>query len=137
VERLRDLREPATDPAAVVLGAADPAQPYGAAVPWPRRGAGRGPSRTFGAQVVLLDGVPVLYLERGGRSLLALREPETQWLGAAIGALAGWTRSTRGRRVSLERFDGASVFGSVAEPVLLEAGFVTGLRGLELRSESR
>ena len=56
VERLRDVREPDTDPVALVLGAADPAQPFGAAVPWPRRGANRGPSRTFGAQVVLLDG---------------------------------------------------------------------------------
>ena len=52
----------------LVLGAADPAQPYGAAVPWPRReGANRSPSRVFGAQVALVDGAPVLYLERGGR----------------------------------------------------------------------
>ncbi len=121
----------------LVLGAADPAQPFGAAVPWPRRGANRGPSRTFGAQVVLVDGVPVLYLERGGRSLLALREPEPEWMGHAVAALAEWIRSGRGRRVSVERFDGISVFGSVAEPVMLEAGFFSGLRGLELRSESR
>jgi ATP-dependent Lhr-like helicase len=135
IERLRDVRDPEADPVALVLGAADPAQPFGAAVPWPRRGGNRGPSRTFGAEVVLLDGVPVLYLERGGRSLLALREPEPEWMDQAIAALAEWIRSGRGRRVSVERFDGVSVFGSVAEPVMLEAGFFSGLRGLELRSE--
>src|SRR5262249_29210152 len=66
VERLRDGREDApAPPEAMVLGASDPAQPNGAAVPWPRRAEGRAPSRTFGAQVVLLDGAAALYVERG------------------------------------------------------------------------
>jgi ATP-dependent Lhr-like helicase len=86
---------------------------------------------------VLLGGAPVLYLERGGRSLLALREPAPDWMHPAIVALAEWIRSGRGRRANVERFDGESVFGSAAEAVMLEAGFFSGLRGLELRGEAR
>ena len=86
VERLRELR--AGDGAdALVLAAADPAQPYGAALPWPRR-AGARAARVAGAHVVLLGGAPALFVERGGRSLIPLRDPEG---GAGCGA----TRSTR------------------------------------------
>jgi ATP-dependent Lhr-like helicase len=137
VERLRDLRDPESDPDVIVLGAADPAQPFGAAIPWPRRASARGPSRTFGAQVVLMDGAPVLYLERGGKSLLPLRNPDPVWLQPAVGALAAWVRGEPGRRVAIERFDGESVFGSAAEAMLLAHGFFSGLRGMELRGEAR
>jgi ATP-dependent Lhr-like helicase len=137
VERLRDLREPSLDPATLVLGAADPAQPYGASVPWPRRPdrPARGPSRTFGAQVVLLDGDAVLYLERGGKSLLPLRDPDPAWLTPAVEALADCIRGGRTRKVTIERFDGESVFGSPAEAPLRDSGFFSGLRGMELRSD--
>jgi hypothetical protein len=47
--------------------------------------------------------------------------------------LADWVRTGRGRRVTIERVDGVSVFGSVIESALLEAGFFSGLRGMELR----
>ena len=71
LDRLRSVREPA-DPAASgavhLLAAADPANPYGAALAWPRRGeTDRRPlQRAAGAYVVLVDGVAALYLERGG-----------------------------------------------------------------------
>ena len=135
VERLRDLRDPDSDATVVVLGAADPAQPFGAAVPWPKRGLARGPSRTFGAQIVLLDGAPVLYLERGGKSLLTFCDPDPSWCQVAVAALAEWVSTGRGRRITIERVDGASVFGSPMEPFLLAAGFFSGLRGIELRGE--
>src|SRR5207245_8057488 len=64
VERLRELRERGEDADALVLAAADPAQPYGAALPWPRR-AGARAARVAGAYVVTLGGEPVLYVERG------------------------------------------------------------------------
>ncbi len=139
VERLRDLRDGDVDPSPLVLGAADPAQPYGAAIAWPRRPGShtRGPSRTFGAQVVLLDGAATLFLERGGKSLIPLRESDPVWLRPALEALAQWIRSGRARKVIIERFDGASVFGSMAEPLLVEAGFFSGARGMELRGEVR
>jgi ATP-dependent Lhr-like helicase len=137
VERLRDLRDapPGEAPHVLVLGAADPAQPYGAAVPWPRReGATRSPSRAFGAQVVLMDGEPVLYLERGGRSVLTFRDAEPEWTGPALAALAAWVVGDRRRRVAVERVDGASVFGSPLEGPLAEAGFRTDLRAMILRA---
>jgi ATP-dependent Lhr-like helicase len=118
----------------VVLGAADPAQPYGAAVPWPRRGEGRAPSRAFGAQVVLLDGAAVLYLERGGRGLVTLREPDPAWLEPAVAALAAWVLADRSRRVAVERVDGEPVFGSPLDPLLRAAGFREGTRALTLRA---
>jgi ATP-dependent helicase Lhr and Lhr-like helicase len=137
VERLRDLRDAPPDEGAhaLVLGAADPAQPYGAAVPWPRRdGATRSPSRVFGAQVVLVDGAPVLYLERGGRGLLTFPEHERpDARERALAALAAWITTDRRRRAGIERVDGDPVFGSPLEPLLAAAGFQTDLRGMVLR----
>ena len=137
VERLRDLRDAPPDegPHAIVLGAADPAQPYGAAVPWPRReGAARSPSRVFGGQVVLVDGAPVLYLERGGRSLLTFPAGDRlDALERGLSALAGWITSDRRRRVSVERVNGEPVFESPLERPLADAGFQPDLRGLVLR----
>jgi ATP-dependent Lhr-like helicase len=77
LDRLRMVREPASstaDAAVHLLAAADPANPYGAAVPWPRRGEGdrRPLQRAAGAFVVLVDGVAALYLDRGGSSLQTL-----------------------------------------------------------------
>src|SRR5439155_20819349 len=69
VERLRELRDRPEDAETLVLAAADPAQPYGAALPWPKR-AGARAARVAGAYVVSLGGEPVLYVERGGRSLV-------------------------------------------------------------------
>src|SRR5262249_49005456 len=62
-----------------VLAATDPANPYGAALPWPERGAldaGHRPGRKAGAAVVLVDGRLVLYVERGGRTLLSYSDEE-------------------------------------------------------------
>src|SRR5205809_1767330 len=87
VERLRELRpREGEEPDALVLAAADPAQPYGAALPWPKR-AGARAARAAGARVVLLGGEPALFVERGGRSLVPLRDPDESWLKPALFAL--------------------------------------------------
>ena len=132
VERLRELREAPEQAEALVLAAADPAQPYGAALPWPRRTGARA-ARVAGAHVVLLDGEAVLYVERGGRSLVPLRDPEPAWLVPALDALVGFVRSGQGRRLAVERFDGAAVTASEVLPLLLEAGFLVGPRRAVLR----
>jgi ATP-dependent Lhr-like helicase len=136
VERLRDLRDAPADgaPRVLVLGAADPAQPYGAAAPWPSRDGARSPSRVYGAQVVLVGGAPVLYLERGGRSLLTFAQADDRATSLAVGALADWIRAGRGRKAAIERVDGAPVFGTALEGLLTDAGFRTDLRGLVLRA---
>src|SRR6185369_5843866 len=64
---------------ALVLAATDPANPYGAALPWPERvidagdgeRAGHRAGRKAGALVVTVDGDLALYVERGGRTLLS------------------------------------------------------------------
>jgi ATP-dependent Lhr-like helicase len=133
VERLRELREPGEEPDVVVLAAADPAQPYGAAVPWPKR-AGARAARVAGAYVVLLGGEAVLYVERGGRSLVPLRDPEEEWLRPAIAALVSYVRTTGGKRLAVERFDGEPVGETDAMALLVEAGFLAGPRRAVLRA---
>src|SRR6185437_9620034 len=87
VERLRDLREAPREPEAVVLAAADPANPYGSALPWPALAAGRA-SRSAGAFVVNVDGRAALFVERGGKSLLPLVAEDDPALPVAVDALA-------------------------------------------------
>jgi ATP-dependent Lhr-like helicase len=131
VERLRDGADAGGEiPEAVILGAADPAQPFGAAAPWPATTTGRTPARVFGAQVVLLDGAPVLYLERGGRGLVTFGPPEPRWTEPALAALAAWMRADRGRRRAIERVDGAPAHESALLGALAGAGFRTDLRGV-------
>jgi len=142
VERLRELRsgagvglksETRTDvPEPLVLAAADPAQPYGGVLPWPRRAAARA-ARVAGAHVVLLGGEAALYVERGGRSLLPLRDPDPEWLRPALEALVAWVRADRGRRLSVERFDGRPVVESDVLPMLVDVGFLAGPKRAVLR----
>jgi ATP-dependent helicase Lhr and Lhr-like helicase len=133
VERIRELRERGEDPDSLVLAAADPAQPFGAALPWPKR-AGARAARVAGAYVVLLGGEPVLYVERGGRSLVPLRDPDEEWLRPALAALVAEVRSGRIKRLGVERFDGEPVVESEAMPLLVEAGFLAGPRRAVLRA---
>jgi ATP-dependent Lhr-like helicase len=114
--------------AATVLSAVDPAQPYGGALPWPSS-PGR-PSRSAGALVLLVDGRPVVSIERGGKALVTFAgsDPE-QWAPMVVRAIKD------GRRPSLEirRIDGEPVADSPARDALVAAGFAAGYRGLVLR----
>ena len=133
VERLRELR-PREDGDAepLVLAAADPAQPYGAVLPWPKR-AGARAARVAGAYVVLLAGEPALFVERGGRSLVPLREPEKEWLRTALAAVVDHARRFTRKRLAVERFDGEPVAESRFLPLLVDAGFMAGPRRAVLR----
>ena len=135
VERLRELRgrEGDDDEEPLVLAAADPAQPYGAALPWPKR-AGARAARVAGAQVVLLGGEAALFVERGGRTLVPLREPHEAWLRPAIEALVAHVKGRGGKtRLAVERFDGRPVIETEIMPLLVEAGFLAGPRRAVLR----
>jgi ATP-dependent helicase Lhr and Lhr-like helicase len=137
IERLRGLRNDEPE-GARVLAATDPANPYGATLPWPKRDDNRRPSRVPGAHVVTLDSEPVLYVERSGKGLIALADPldasgaPAAWLADATEALADHVRRGRLGRLGLERFDGESVVGSVFEPLLVEVGFRPSPRRLTL-----
>jgi ATP-dependent Lhr-like helicase len=134
VERLRELRPREGDEGEpLVLAAADPAQPYGAVLPWPKRSGARA-ARVAGAHVVLLGGEPALFVERGGRSLVPLREPEEEWLRPALAALVAFVKQGGAKRLAVERFDGQPVTESDVMPLLVEAGFLAGPRRAVLRA---
>jgi len=115
--------------------AADPAQPYGAALPWPDLvGDGKHrPARKAGALVVLVDGVPVLYVERGGRSLLSFTEDDPA-LRAAAGALSNAVREGWLGQLAVQRADGEVALTSNLADVLRDAGFRATPKGLRLRA---
>jgi ATP-dependent helicase Lhr and Lhr-like helicase len=122
----------------VVLAAADPANPYGAALPWPPRegdSPGHRPGRKAGGVVVLVDGALALYVERGGRSLLSWTE-EAEVLRAAADALALAVREGALGRLTVEKTDGTGVLtGDSALAAALEAaGFRATPRGLRIRA---
>jgi ATP-dependent helicase Lhr and Lhr-like helicase len=121
VERLRGL--PRAEGEYLVLAATDPANPYGALLGWPKRQDSRRPSRTPGAFVLLRDGEPVLYVERGGRGILRLAELDEPALAEAIAELAAAARDKLVPRLAIERIDGEPAIGSGFEPTLIEAGF--------------
>ena len=127
IDRLRDRRREEPQEATVVrLAATDPAQPYGAALPWPDT-AGR-PARTAGAQVVLVDGTPAAWLERGGRSLVTFAHPVAP--SAWLPALQELVDRGRLRKLELVRIDGVPVHETERWPeVLATAGFAPGYRG--------
>ena len=125
-------REPAC-PRALVLAATDPANPFGAAVPWPEQKSGHRPGRKAGALVVLVDGRLVLYVERGGRTLLTWAE-EPGLLQPAVDALALSIREGHLGRLTVERADGQGVLDSALGRALEEAGFHATPRGLRLRA---
>jgi ATP-dependent Lhr-like helicase len=135
VERLREpISDADSSEATEVLAAADPAQPYGASVAWPKRAGGRA-SRVAGALVVSIAGDAVLFVERGGRTLVPLREPEPDWLAVALDALVSHVRGRRGPRLAIERFDGEAVADSGMMELLVESGFTAGPRRAVLRSQ--
>jgi len=91
-------------------------------------------ARVAGAHVVLLGGEAALFVERGGRSLVPLREPEDEWLRVALAALVAHVKQGRARRLAVERFDGEPVVDTTAMQLLVEAGFLAGPRRAVLRA---
>jgi ATP-dependent Lhr-like helicase len=132
VDRLRAERDLPEEPDVRLLAATDPANPYGAAVAWPKRGdQKRSLQRSAGAQVVLVNGEPVLYVERGGRALATLPAFESDAASLAIDAL---TRlAAGGKPLTIERIDGEAAADSPHASRFREAGFVVGYRGLTYR----
>jgi ATP-dependent Lhr-like helicase len=120
VDRLRGFRE--GEAQVLVLAATDPANAYGLSLPWPAKGV----ARAAGAYVVLVDGVASLYLERGAKSVTALRAFDGEWEEAAVAGLATLVRGGRLTRLAVQKFP--SELGGV----LQEAGFVPTPRGLTL-----
>ncbi|WP_407360008.1 ATP-dependent helicase [Microbacterium sp. LBN7] len=135
VDRLRTYAGLADPPprAAVTLAATDPANPYGAALGWPKRDeVSHRPGRKAGGLVVLVDGALVLYLERGGRTVLSFSD-DGAVLRAAASDLAATARARRLDTLTVEKIDGEGVYGTELALALQEAGFVATPRGYTLR----
>jgi len=132
VDRLRGHQRASAESAAVVLAACDPANPYGAALPWPDR-EGHRPGRKAGALVVLMDGAVIFYVERGGKTMLSFSEDATK-LAPAAAALAKSVQDGLLGKLTVERADGAHIFGSArVSEALQDAGFRMTPQGLRLR----
>ena len=143
VDRLRTYADTIDDTQgalrAVALAATDPANPFGAALPWPARGAdtdtAHRPGRKAGALVVLVDGELAWFVERGGRSLLSFAsDPGTHHAAAA--ALAELVTRQRVPTLLVERVDGVTVLedrDSMVAEALMQSGFSRTPRGLRLR----
>jgi ATP-dependent Lhr-like helicase len=121
----------------LVLAAADPANAYGAALPWPPRPdetpGGHRPGRKAGALVVLVAGLLVLYVERGGKTLLSWTS-DPALLNPAAAALATSVKAGALGRITVERADGGGVYDSPLAQALESAGFRPTPRGLRLRA---
>lgn len=138
-----------------LLAATDPANPYGAALSWPaipsfaHEGTVKHrPARKAGACVVLVDGAPVLYVERGAKTLLAFTT-DPILLEAAAPALARLVSAGGAEKISVEKVNDVELLGThtlsasgseiVEHPVealraaLQAQGFYATVRGLSLR----
>lgn len=138
-----------------LLAATDPANPYGAALSWPaipsfaHEGTVKHrPARKAGACVVLVDGAPVLYVERGAKTLLAFTT-DPVLLEAAAPALARLVSTGGAEKISVEKVNDVELLGThtlslsggevVEHPVealraaLQAQGFYATVRGLSLR----
>jgi ATP-dependent Lhr-like helicase len=162
LDLLRSLRDTPDDPEVVVLAASDPANPYGAVLKWSAKkqpqsapstqstsnsadsarsavafDAGRGPTRTVGATVILVDGVLAAYLARGDRQLLAFlpdAEPQRSRAARAIAQVLIDRARAGGdapRGMLIEEIDGAAAARHPIAPYLAEAGFAAGALGFQ------
>ena len=165
VDLLRAAREEPEEPRTVTLAATDPANPYGAVLPWPEwtappaatdltekqatAGSKASPStllrasRSAGARVVLVDGRLTAWIARGDRILrvsLPAEDPDRSRVGRALArelvALAH--RAPEGSRGWLiEEINGVSAAKDGAAPFLIESGFAITAMGLQLRVARR
>ncbi len=141
VDRLRSFSEDTQlakpEPVALALAATDPANPYGAALPWPalhdEAGTGHRPGRKAGALVVLVDGALVLYVERGGKTLLAFSDDDAI-LAAAGTALVGVVTRGAVDKLIMEKVNGHGILDTPVAAALSSAGAYSTPKGLRIRA---
>ncbi|MGH2698355.1 MAG: Lhr family helicase, partial [Actinomycetota bacterium] len=143
VDRMRSLMNDEDETSTLVLAATDPANPYGAALPWPQRaeeGSMKGASRRrgragrkAGGVVVLVDGRLALYVEKGGKTLLSYVEDEGD-LRRAVDALVLAAREGQLGKLAVEKADGEAVLDTPLAGALVDAGLRLTSRGLRLRA---
>jgi ATP-dependent Lhr-like helicase len=141
VDRLRGWRSEASPDGraeVVVLAATDPAQPYGAALPWPRPDAdgASSPQRSAGVMVGLAGGRVVAVLERGGRTLSTFTPIDEAELVRVLSALATAALAVPGvRELSLQTVNRVPVAETPHAGALRTAGFRPAYRGWTWRPQ--
>ncbi|WP_104140325.1 DEAD/DEAH box helicase [Arthrobacter sp. ZGTC131] len=141
VDRLRSYSEDTQlakpEPVALALAATDPANPYGAALPWPalsvEAGSGHRPGRKAGALVVMVDGALVLYVERGGKTLLVFTEDQPV-LAAAGAALVDVVKRGAVDKLVMEKVNGHGILDTPVASALTHAGAYSTPKGLRIRA---
>ncbi|NYE95834.1 ATP-dependent Lhr-like helicase [Psychromicrobium silvestre] len=118
---------------ALLLAATDPANPYGAALAWPALEAGHRPGRKAGALVIMVDGELVLYVERGGKTVLCFSADEAA-ISAAGAALVSSVLSKAVDKLAIEKVNGEGVLDTVLAKALLAAGAYSTPRGVRIRA---
>jgi ATP-dependent Lhr-like helicase len=150
LDLLRSQRDIPDEPRTVVLAATDPANPYGSILPWPGTGerqgddapgeaAGRGPTRSVGARVVLVDGQAAAYLRRGERELLLFlpeSEPRRSQVGREVARmllhLAG-SREPGRRGMLIAEINGEPATAHPSARLFNQQGFLLTAMGLQAR----
>lgn len=142
IDRLRGLADSpdvtgwpsgTTEPETFVLAACDPANPYGAALPWPQRDDADGkttggPTRSAGALVVLIDGLPIAHLTRGGKTLTTFIESLPDGIDPAevyprlVSALTDMVARGALSPLVVEKCNGSPIHKTDAAAHLREAG---------------
>jgi hypothetical protein len=144
LDLLRSMRDIPEEPRTVVMAATDPANPYGAMTKWPEladaSGSGRGPTRSAGALVILVDGHASAYLRRGERELL-LFLPEAEPLRSRIGRqvarmLLHLAANREGRRgMLIAEINGTPATAHPAARLFIEEGFAATAMGVQARTD--
>jgi len=139
LERLRELREVGDEPSIVMLAATDPANPYGASLPWPAREDNRQVGRFAGAQVILVDGELAAYFSKSERSLLTFFDSNAagseRFAVAVVNALSGLVTSGLRRALLITEVNGDDPARSVLSSALRDSGFRAGTHGWQRRAE--
>jgi ATP-dependent Lhr-like helicase len=143
LELMRSLKDPRDEAEIVVLAATDPANPYGTMLKWPGAGdgessGGRGPTRSVGSLVVLVNGSLAAYVARGGRQLLVFLpddEPGRTIVGRALAArLATLARTEEGRGgLLISEINGVPAADHPLAPFLADSGFSPSAMGFQMR----
>ena len=127
LDRLRSL-DASSDSPPTALAAADPANAYGAAIPWPQHRSGRA-SRSAGAYVILCEGRLAAFVERGGRTVLTFDDHDPSVVAAGLAELG----RSRIPRLVVATIDGEAAASTAVGSALLGGGFTESYKGLASR----
>jgi ATP-dependent helicase Lhr and Lhr-like helicase len=137
LELMRTLKDAPDEPEVVTLAATDPGNPYGTMLKWPVTAdttAGRGPTRSVGAVVLLVNGSLAAYISRGARQLTVFvpdDEPQLSTVARAIARRLARFGAEGG--ILIDEVNGVPAREHALAPFLTEAGFVASAMGYQIR----